>query len=53
MIDIIIPAYNAHDTIEKSLLSILIQSEINNINVYIVNDCSKNDYSYFIKKYMN
>ena len=53
MIDIIIPAYNAHDTIEKSLLSILIQSEINNINVYIVNDCSKNDYSYFIKKYKN
>lgn len=53
MIDIIIPAYNAHDTIEKSLLSILIQSEINNINVYIVNDCSDHDYSYFIKKYKN
>lgn len=45
MIDIIIPAYNAHDTISKTLISICMQSIVDKVNVYIVNDCSLLDYS--------
>lgn len=56
MLDIIIPAYNSHSTIEKTLFSISIQKNIKDINVYIVNDCSIKDYkkeiTYF-KKFMN
>ncbi len=44
MIDIIIPAYNAHKTIKNTLFSILMQSIIKKINVYIIDDCSKKDY---------
>ena len=56
MIDIIIPAYNAHKTIEKTLLSIAYQENIKDIKVYIVNDASKKDYSkevIFFKNFMN
>ncbi len=45
MIDVIIPAYNAHDTIEQTLCSIAYQSITELINVYIVDDCSEKDYS--------
>jgi len=45
MIDIIIPAYNAHNTIKRTLLSISKQKNIDNIKTYIVNDGSKNDYN--------
>ena len=45
MIDVIIPAYNAHKTIKKTLYSIASQVNSDDINVYIVNDCSKKDYS--------
>lgn len=45
MLDIIIPAYNAHKTIEKTLLSICMQTMKDKINVYIVNDNSQKDYS--------
>ena len=45
MIDIIVPSYNAHKTINQTLLSIAIQDNINDINVYIINDGSKKDYS--------
>ena len=38
MIDIIIPAYNAHDTIEKSLMSISMQTIKEKLNVYIIDD---------------
>lgn len=44
MIDIIIPAYNAHKTIDKTLISIAMQDMADKINVYIVNDASDNDY---------
>ena len=44
MIDIIIPAYNAHDTIKRTLLSILQQNNIKNINTYIIDDHSKIGY---------
>lgn len=56
MIDIIIPAYNSHNTIKKTLSSIAIQSIIDKCNVIIVNDGSLVDYSEeinFFKKYMN
>lgn len=49
MIDIIIPAYNAHRTIEKTINSIKNQTMADIINVYIVNDCSDTDYSEIIK----
>jgi len=45
MIDIIIPAYNAHKTIKKTLFSIYMQKNLENLNVYIVNDASDTDYS--------
>lgn len=51
MIDIIIPAYNAHKTIEKTLYSIAYQDIINNINVYVINDSSNEDYSKIIKHF--
>ena len=49
MIDIIIPAYNAHKTIKKTLESIIIQTIKDKINVIIVNDASTKDYSEEIK----
>ena len=56
MIDVIIPAYNAHDTIERTLASIAYQQNIDQIKVYIVNDASYKDYSKeisFFEKFMN
>ena len=45
MIDIIIPAYNAHKHINNSLISIAMQTIKDKINVYIVDDGSKNNYT--------
>ncbi|MBR1376504.1 MAG: glycosyltransferase family 2 protein [Bacilli bacterium] len=53
MIDIIIPAYNAHDTINKTLLSICLQNIKELFNVYIVNDFSENDYHKEIELFKN
>ena len=50
-LDIIIPAYNAHDTIDITLNSIMNQKEIDDFQVILVNDCSNHDYSEFVKKY--
>lgn len=44
MIDIIIPAYNAHATIKNTLISIAMQTIVSKINVYIINDASIDDY---------
>ena len=44
MIDIIIPAYNSHDTINRTLLSIVYQKNSKDLNVIIINDGSTNDY---------
>lgn len=49
MIDIIIPAYNAHSTIGYTIASIVSQTIKDKIKITIVNDCSTEDYSYFIK----
>ena len=50
-VDIIIPAYNAHKTIDRTLLSIAMQDNINDIFVYIINDGSNKDYSEQISKF--
>lgn len=51
MVDIIIPAYNAHKTISKALLSICMQTIKDKINVYIIDDCSDHDYKKIINKF--
>ncbi len=56
MIDIIIPAYNAHRFIQNTLFSITCQTISNLLNVYVINDCSDCDYSQEIcrfKSYIN
>lgn len=44
MIDVIIPAYNARETIDRTLYSIAYQRNSSNLNVYIINDASEFDY---------
>ena len=51
MIDVIIPAYNSHDTLEQTLFSICVQDIVKNINVYICNDHSDEDYSKIVDKF--
>lgn len=53
MIDIIIPAYNAHRFIGQTLASIAFQDCVDLFNVYIVNDCSEKDYSEFVSYFSN
>ncbi len=50
-LDIIIPAYNAHETIERTIKSIVNQKNAYGYNVYILNDCSDEDYSNIINIY--
>lgn len=49
MVDIIIPAYNSHETIIKTISSIAIQKNSNLLNIYIINDGSFKDYKEIIK----
>jgi glycosyltransferase involved in cell wall biosynthesis len=51
MIDVVIPAYNAHSTIEKTLLSIIAQTLSDKAQVIIVNDNSEKDYKEIWGKY--
>lgn len=51
MIDVIIPAYNAHSFILNALLSITSQTINNLLNVYIINDYSEHDYSKEISRF--
>jgi len=53
MVDIVIPAFNAHNTINRCLASIASQTIISDINVIIVNDCSDKDYSESIHTFEN
>lgn len=51
-IDIIIPAYKAHNTIKKTLSSIACQTIVNKIMVTIINDCCpEGDYQDIIKTF--
>lgn len=53
MIDVIIPAYNAHKTIEQTLFSIAYQEIVNKVTVYVVNDASNIDYKETINYFKN
>ncbi len=53
MIDIIIPAYNAHKTIKRTLASIAMQKNIKEINVIIIDDASKKDYNKIYELFKN
>lgn len=53
MIDIIIPAYNAHKYIKDTLVSIAMQTIKNKINVYIIDDCSNNNYNEIVNLFKN
>lgn len=55
-IDIIIPAYNAHDTLQRTLGSIISQDIVKELDVLIVDDCSDKDYTEIVdmfSKYVN
>ena len=49
MLDVIIPAYNAHKTITKTLITICMQTIADKIRVYIIDDCSDKNYDDEIK----
>ena len=51
LIDVIIPAYNSHETIKNTLDSICYQTISDVLSVYIVNDKSNSDYEEIIKLY--
>ena len=51
MIDVIIPCYNAHKTIDRTLQSICLQSIKDKLHVLLVDDCSKDNYDEFINRY--
>lgn len=51
MVNIIIPAYNAHQTIHKTLASILMQDCLDEIIITIVDDCSNEPYDYLLKDF--
>jgi glycosyltransferase involved in cell wall biosynthesis len=51
MIDIIIPCYDAHKTLDKTLLSICYQTIRDKCKILLVNDCSSKGYESFIDKY--
>ena len=52
-IDIIIPAYNAHSTLGKTLASIAIQTMAHEVRVIIIDDHSKTGYEDIIAPYKN
>ena len=52
MIDLIIPAYKAHDTIEYALASVATQLNVKDIRVTVVDDhCPKGCYDYLIPRF--
>ena len=51
MIDIIIPIYNSREYICNCLDSVLSQTIVDKINVYLIDDCSDCSYDDILKKY--
>lgn len=51
MIDVIIPAYNAHDTLPRALCSIGMMVNRDEIKVTIVDDCSNEGYEEIAKQF--
>lgn len=52
-IDIIIPAYNAHNTLNGTLASIAIQTMVDDIRVILIDDHSEKDYNSLVKDFAN
>ena len=52
IVDIVIPAYNAGNTIDKTLMSIAIQNIVDKLCVIIVDDCSDKENQDLYHKYM-
>jgi glycosyltransferase involved in cell wall biosynthesis len=52
IVSVIVPAYNAEKTIEKCLDSLLNQT-LKNIEIIVINDCSKDNTLKILKKYKN
>lgn len=53
MVDIIIPIYNTYDFIDETLDSILKQTYINKIKVYLIDDCSEEKKIDFLRQYFD
>jgi len=53
MINIIIPAYNSHNTIEKTIASIATQTIADKIEIILVDDYSEKDYKEIVEKFKN
>lgn len=51
LVTVVIPAYNAHKTIEQTIYSIINQTMASKLKVLIVNDTSKKNYNAVVKKY--
>jgi glycosyltransferase involved in cell wall biosynthesis len=51
MLDVIIPAYKAQETIERTLCSIVMQSIVTKVSVIIVNDYDGIGYDKFVKQF--
>ena len=51
MLEVIIPAYNAHDTIDTTLSSLAMQKARRRVLVTIVDDCSDKPYNDIIARY--
>lgn len=51
MIDIIIPIYNARKTLEKTLMSISLQSIKDKLNVYLIDDASDENYDDIVNNF--
>jgi glycosyltransferase involved in cell wall biosynthesis len=52
-LDVIIPAYKAQETIERTLCSIVMQSIVGKLSVIIVNDCDGIGYEKFVKQFQD
>ena len=50
-VSIIIPCYNAHNTLKRTLSSIAMQENINEIETVIADDCSDYPYDDIVKKF--
>ena len=51
VIDIIIPCFNAHNTLDRLLASIAMQTVVDDCMVYLVDDCSEHGYEPFVKRW--
>ena len=51
VIDIIVPCYNAHGTLDRLLASIAMQTIKDDCIIYLVNDCSDKGYEEFQKRW--